>query len=222
MKKYEKIIKETIVSEGHYSNDSSDRGGETVYGISRKNWPKFKGWEYIKNPYDERIKKLAIEFYKDEFYDKLRCDDIFENSVSTTLFDYAVNAGRVTAVKTIQSAVGSSADGIIGPITIGKINKLALKNPTDLHLKMLKAKLSKYSGIVEHNDSQKKYLFGWVSRAFHNIEYIYDIKELSKYKKISKISELYDIMLLGRNDKSYRTANKTLRRIQTIIRSLKV
>jgi lysozyme family protein len=34
-------------NEGGYANDPSDRGGETYKGISRNNFPNWKGWKLI-------------------------------------------------------------------------------------------------------------------------------------------------------------------------------
>ncbi len=44
---FAEALKHTLEFEGGYANDPADRGGETFRGISRKNWPRWSGWDLI-------------------------------------------------------------------------------------------------------------------------------------------------------------------------------
>ena len=65
---FQKAYKELMRVEGFYSMDPSDPGGETIYGISRRNWPKWVGWEivdlYRKKPNFPEVIKNVQRFAK--------------------------------------------------------------------------------------------------------------------------------------------------------------
>ena len=95
-------------SEGKYSNDLNDPGGETNWGISKRSYP------------DVDIKLLtrdqAKAIYKTDFWDKIGADKI-PSIISYQLFDFAVNSGIETAVRYLQRALGVADDGHWGPIS---------------------------------------------------------------------------------------------------------
>lgn len=70
--------------EGGYSNDPSDPGGETKYGISKRAHPD----EDIKNLTPER----AMAIYASDYWDKAGCDSI-PFPLNVVVFDSAVNCG---------------------------------------------------------------------------------------------------------------------------------
>ena len=75
--------------------------------------------------------------------------------------DFAVNAGTVRSVKTLQSAIGVVADGVIGPRTMAAING---SNPKDLVNKFSDARTDFYQGIVARRPDQARFIRGWLNR----------------------------------------------------------
>jgi len=99
-----------------YGNDPNDTGGETIDGISRNNNKSWPGWALIdKAPvkkYSELIKisgmkDMIKQFYYDEYWLKLRCDEIDKIAPNTAgeLFEASVNCGRKRGVQFLQRAL---------------------------------------------------------------------------------------------------------------------
>jgi lysozyme family protein len=81
---FEKAIEFTLKWEGGYSNDPTDPGGETKYGISKRAHP------------DLDIANLTLEdakdIYRAEYWDASGCNNLSE-PFDMVVFDAAVNMG---------------------------------------------------------------------------------------------------------------------------------
>lgn len=157
--------------EGGYVNNPLDEGGETYRGISRKNWPNWEGWRIVDQfspllKQGQLIKSYQLEdlveaFYIKHFWLSIKGDLITNQSIANLLFDWEVTSG-VHAIKVIQKLVGTNPDGIVGLLTIGKINKCDAK---PLFNQFKAARILFYEQIVERHPSQKVFLKGWLNRA---------------------------------------------------------
>jgi hypothetical protein len=117
---WDKSFIQVLRHEGGYVNHPSDPGGRTNLGVTQTVWE-----EYIGHPVDEQVmRSLTVEavnpLYKQKYWDKCRCDEL-PNGIDYLAFDFAVNAGPFRAIKTIQSSLNITADGVIGPITLKAI-----------------------------------------------------------------------------------------------------
>lgn len=135
--------KRTARYEGGYANDPQDKGGETYKGIARIMHPKWPGWvivdgykarhgamkrgEVIK---DEHLDQLVLEFYRKEFWNKLRGDEIFIQDIANIIYDDAVNTSVIPAVRKAQVSAfmltGNDSDklkmaGVLG-ISYGRMD----------------------------------------------------------------------------------------------------
>lgn len=167
----------TCQAEGGYVNDTDDPGGETYKGIARKLNSKWDGWITIDHAKQEstfpanldRIAELQDKiktFYKVNYWDTLRCDEMSAQRIAESIFDFAVNAGTYTSAKLAQLTIGEKPDGIIGPETLKKIN--AVDPATFLALFALH-KITRYIRICEQRPDSKKYFFGWVKRTLEGV-----------------------------------------------------
>lgn len=125
MAKFDTEFDKLILSEGGYVNDPDDAGGETYLGISRKNNPKWVGWEVIddiKKKYGtknitSRLKKdvaltnSAKLLYKQNYWDVLELDDIPSQGIAHQLFDTCVNCGKTTAIRIAQQVLMMTITG---------------------------------------------------------------------------------------------------------------
>lgn len=101
--------------EGVYSDDATDRGGETKYGISRRSYP----GEDIANLSRERAEYL----YERDFWLNPGIDEVPGARLRVKLFDIAVNMGASRAVRLLQQVLrfighDVAVDGRIGPQTL--------------------------------------------------------------------------------------------------------
>jgi lysozyme family protein len=178
MADYRAAFVKLMSNEGGYANDPQDLGGETYKGIASKFYPKWEGWSLINiaktKPnfpksldQDETLQMYVFQFYKLNYWDKMRGDKILSFDIAFTIFDFMVNAGEGIAIKLAQKTVGTVEDGVIGDHTLLSLNEF----PVELFIyKYAFLKIEKYCNIVEKNASQLKYFYGWVRRVIHNKE----------------------------------------------------
>jgi len=177
---YAKII---VPFEGLYSNDSGDKGGETVWGIARNidtSWP---GWAVVDsyrskpgfpgNLKDANLQPLAITYYKQRYWDKLLLDQVTNQDIAVKLFDISVNMGQGIAATFLQRSLNVLnrdgqdypdlvADGIIGSKTISTLNNH--KAPRNVLLCLNALQGARYIAICEGNKTQEKFMNGWIQR----------------------------------------------------------
>jgi lysozyme family protein len=148
MNNFESSFQKVIGSEGGYTNDPNDPGGETQFGISKRAYP------------DIDIKALTLsaakEIYLRDYWNKLSCN-LLPAPLDYFAFDSAVNQGASTAAKLLQSAVGATPDGLIGAQTLVKI--AGTKNVSAL---FMARRAMRYADAPEPQRS--KYLQGWFNR----------------------------------------------------------
>ena len=176
MADFDIAYKITAKWEGGYVNDPDDSGGETYAGISRKNWPKWEGWPHVdrlkgrvasswnlnaSRTIDMRpLNDAVLSFYKTNFWDKIKGDQINNQSIANMLYDWYVNSGY-HAIKSIQEVVGAYPDGVIGPKTIHLINS---GGQEEIFNSLRVARLKFYDNIVKNRPTQRKFLDGWRNR----------------------------------------------------------
>jgi lysozyme family protein len=161
MANFSKAIVATLVREGgsKITDDPSDRGGLTKYGISQRSYPTLD----IRNLDEAK----AREIYRRDYWDKVRADEIHSQRIADAFFDFAVNAGVRRAIKIAQATVGAKQDGIIGKITLAYINAI---HPRQFTAEFTLHKISYYSRIVSRRPSQKRFLLGWINRSLEGFK----------------------------------------------------
>ena len=151
-----------LVNEGGYRlvKIAGDNGGLTYAGISRKNWPDWPGWDDIDAG---RVPDATMVrgFYRANFWRPLELDDVTDQRIAQTLFDFAVNAGPGTAAKLAQLVVGATPDGKVGPRTLAALNSAHADQFVPLYAL---AKIARYRDIVTRDRAQIKFLLGWINR----------------------------------------------------------
>lgn len=151
-----------IVNEGGYKlhTVAGDTGGQTYAGIARNKNARWAGWAAI-DAGEVPATALVRDFYKVEFWDRLAGDRINEQRVAENLFDFGVNAGWKTSAKLAQVVVGATPDGVVGPVTVERLN---LYDPNLFLAQFALAKLTRYRDIVTRDRTQSKFLLGWINR----------------------------------------------------------
>ncbi len=116
---FEQALDHVLRHEGGYVNHPSDPGGETNYGITKR--------AAEVHGYKGGMRSIPIsvvcEIYRKSYWDKCRCDDL-PDALRLHVFDAAVNSGVGRAVKWLQSCAGAVQDGVIGPVTLGRVGSV--------------------------------------------------------------------------------------------------
>lgn len=95
---FEKAINFIFKWEGEYSNDPHDKGGVTIYGISKKYHPKeVAQMEALwKQGRKKECRDMAIRIYREEYWERINGDGLpYPRDI--IMFDTAVNLGVETA-----------------------------------------------------------------------------------------------------------------------------
>ena len=155
-----------IRNEGGYvlHNVEGDRGGQTYAGIARNMHPQWPGWGPIDR--QEAVPaQLVREFYRQQFWNPIKGDELTHQGIAQAIFDFHVNAGAV-AVKLAQLVVGSTPDGSIGPRTVAALNSI---DPDKFVMAYALAKIARYRDIVQRDKTQIKFLLGWINRTLAGV-----------------------------------------------------
>ena len=173
MADFKKALAITLKNEGGYVSDPQDPGGETYKGIARNMNSKWNGWATIDSMKKQSgfprnldnnvdLQEEVEQFYKTNYWDKVKGDDIVDQDVAFSIFDFGVNAGIGTAASLAQMVVGADADGVIGQGTLSAINQF---DPHHFIASFTVAKIMRYIAIVQKRPTSQKYFYGWVRRA---------------------------------------------------------
>ena len=144
-----------IGHEGQYSNDPNDPGGETNWGISKREYPHLN------------IKKLtrakAKEIYHRDFWLKIKADKL-PDGVAWQLFDFAVNSGIQTAIRYLQRTVMVADDGFWGPISQAAADSMT---ETDMIMRLNAERLDFMTKLKNWPHHGK----GWARRIANNLRF---------------------------------------------------
>lgn len=112
-----------IPGDNTISDDPFDPGGPTNFGITLKVYADFLGRtldgssrEALKNGLRSIAAETVRDIYRRRYWEPAQCPEI-PPGLQLFHFDAAVNHGVGTAIRSLQEAVGTDADGEIGPLT---------------------------------------------------------------------------------------------------------
>jgi len=169
--RFNRFMPTILRNEGGYVNDPDDPGGATKYGVSLRTLKKIGDLDFdVDGDGDidvDDIKLLspekAEEFYYEYFYQPIHIDGLKCDSLALQVFDMAINAGKVTAVKLLQRVVGAKVDGVIGPRTIAAANTFT----DDIGEVFCSNRKQWYRDLVTRKPVFSKFLTGWLRRCDH-------------------------------------------------------
>lgn len=155
MSNFDNAFTALIGSEGGYSNNPNDTGGETMWGITRR--------VAVANGYAGAMKDLPLStaksIAKTQYWDKVRGDDI-DLRIAFQLFDILYNGGH--PIQWLQQAIGVKADGVFGNVTLAAVK--AMDVPETVML-INAYRLLYYTSLPTWNTFGK----GWTNRVANNM-----------------------------------------------------
>lgn len=157
---FEAALNHVLASEGGYSNDPDDHGGETNLGVTKASWAAYRGRSIPAGEMRALTRAMVTPYYRSQYWDKCRCDEL-PAGLDYAVFDFAVNAGPGRAAKFLQRAVGVADDGSLGPRTMAAVAKA---DPKETIEQFSEAKASFYKGLVDRDPTQAKFIKGWLAR----------------------------------------------------------
>ena len=165
--KIEKLAPLILKYEGGYVNDPLDRGGATNMGITVNAWKLLgydKNGDGIINDADMKLlSKDDFKFVLRKYWDKWKADEIKNQSIANILVDWYWGSGK-WGIVIPQRILGLTADGIVGPKTITRLNELIDSDAESLFYKIYAGREKFLDDIVKNNPSQKRFIKGWKNR----------------------------------------------------------
>lgn len=164
------IMAKLLGEEGGYTDNPSDPGGETNFGIT-KAVARANGFE---GDMRAMTQDDAKSIYRRIYFEAPHFDDVFDVSpgIAAELFDTGVNMGVATAAQFLQRSLNAFtphclADGQIGPGTMACLKSfLANRGDAGEHA-LLKAmnclQGERYIALAEKNPHLKSFTFGWIT-----------------------------------------------------------
>lgn len=152
------------VLEGGYSDNIHDSGGKTMYGVTER---VARAWGY-QGLMRDLPKPVAMEIFKEEYWRKIRLDELEDDMLANFMLDASVNHGQSRSVRLAQRAYNTLSetqikeDGIIGTNTLKALNDYPDKFKLRFWFLNVRAKF--FYDILNNNPSQKEFKNGWTNR----------------------------------------------------------
>lgn len=166
-----KILREVLEREGWpaYTEHPNDKGGPTKGGITIRTLEQWRQRrctrvELKRLPEDEAMRILFRRYVEVQGIWKME-----PSALQEQIIDNAILSGPALAVKDLQSTLGVTADGIIGPITLGAIDERARDSETgsaQLCRQLAVTRALRLTNFVKKNPEQIVFLVGWLRRVF--------------------------------------------------------
>lgn len=158
---WDDAIKFVLDYEGRtFENDPADPGGGTKFGISSKAYPDLD----IINLTESQAK----EIYRRDYWDACRCGEM-PPKMGFAVFDCAVNQGVPKAKRLLQTSLGITPDGVLGPKTMFAVSKAG----TNQMKSFLARRLDSYMEIIANNQRLRVFGFNWSYRVIKLAEILF-------------------------------------------------
>jgi lysozyme family protein len=148
--------------EGGFVNHPRDPGGATNLGVTKRVYEEFVGRDVDIQEMRELTPDDVGPIYQAMYWDRIKGDEL-PSGVDWCVFDWAVNSGPGRAAKALQTFIGVTADGAIGPQTL---QTLAAFDPAEVIDAMHAARQSFYESLDTFDTFGK----GWTRRNNETLE----------------------------------------------------
>ncbi len=153
---YNKCLELILHHEGGYVNHPKDPGGETNLGVTKR---VYEEWGGTKEMVDLTVEDVA-PIYEKNYWGRVKGDDL-PSGLDLCVFDFAVNAGPGRAAKYLQSMIGTTVDGGIGPNTLRAVGNYIESEGTAAAVQNYQAKRQEY---YESLSTFETFGRGWTRR----------------------------------------------------------
>jgi lysozyme family protein len=159
---FERALEFVLRFEGRYVNHPKDPGGATFCGVTQRTYDQYL---FDKNEDSKDVRNITYEEIRDIYenlYWKASYAHVMPWPVNIVVMDYAVNSGPGKAIKSLQKALGVTADGVVGPKTLKAIDEI--KNAHEIAGEIIHEREDFYKAIVDNKPTQRIFLVGWLNR----------------------------------------------------------
>lgn len=181
MAESEKAIASVLRAEGVYDNDPKDPGGETVFGINKRDHPEWPGWARVETlrsspsfpvilAKDAEIQAQVTWYYRG-LWASMDLDCVGDQALAESIYHAVINQGQQTAIKGLQRILNALSvddipeDGDLGPRSHDRLSGLLSVGRGPVILDAFEAwRKMRYIEITYKNRSLQRYIAGWFNR----------------------------------------------------------
>lgn len=153
---FQEALNVILKHEGGFVNHPSDPGGMTNLGVTKKVWEEWVGKTVDEKAMRALTPEVVSPMYRKRYWDAVKADDL-PDGLDYLMFDFAINAGPGRAIKTMQKAIGTTPDGVIGAKTMQALKDA---NQSELVAKFSAEKEAFYRSLPTFGTFGK----GWMRR----------------------------------------------------------
>jgi lysozyme family protein len=161
----DEVIDVVLKFEGGFTNNPSDHGGPTNFGITAADFGRFLGQATPATP--DQVRNMTVEqaraIYRKCYIEQPKFDQVADPSLKLILIDSGVLFGTGRATRWLQQALNVTVDGVFGDKS--RIALAAITDQTKLARQVLGIRFQAIAGIVANDTSQIVFLRGWINRA---------------------------------------------------------
>lgn len=134
--------------EGGFSDIAADPGGATNHGVTQSVWQSWVGHPVTVADIQALTVAEVAPLYQRNYWNADQCQSL-PSGLDLCVFDSAVNNGDGRAARLLQSLVGVTADGAIGPATLAAVlSYVAAHGVAGVIDAYMDARLAFYRGLV--------------------------------------------------------------------------
>lgn len=161
------IIDGILIREGGFVDHPADRGGPTCHGVTQTTLAEWRGHPVTADDVRNLTVGEAGELYRDRYIAKPGFLTIENQQIRAHVVDCAVNHGPANAVKMLQKAAHTFADGYLGPQTRAAVDRM---DAGALYRRLCAERAKFYGQIITRDPSQHIFASGWMARLAEFIE----------------------------------------------------
>lgn len=151
--------------EGGFVDDKDDLGGATNMGVTIATYKEYCKRKGCPEPTIEKLRMLKedewTEILKTMYWNRWCGDKISNQSIANILVDW-VWASGVHGIKIPQKILGVASDGVVGKITIEKVNSYLPQ--AELFREIQQARFDFVDRICKSRSANEKFRKGWNNR----------------------------------------------------------
>jgi lysozyme family protein len=170
MARIDDMINDVLSKEGGYVNHPADKGGPTKFGITQATLSRFLEKAATVDDVKNLDLQTARDIYELRYYHQPRVDKLPE-AIQPFVFDCCVNHGPRRAIQFVQMVCNEArfgplvTDGQMGPKTKAVADHCYASMGNWMVAALVEERKMFYVSIVNHNESQRVFLKGWIARA---------------------------------------------------------
>ena len=158
---FNETMKLMLNLEGGKTDEKSDRGGRTNFGITQRTYNDWLKQNKLKSSDVFKIsKERALKIYRKQFWGVIKGDQLPHN-VAKAIMSMALTDGPQDSVRFIQRLLNIEQTGFMGPKTLAAIWSKCKKDDKMFTKKILDAQIKRYKS----DEQADIYGKGWTNRA---------------------------------------------------------